>query len=895
MKGSKPVSRICFLPGDTLFFYQLSMYVSAHWVQQLEQISGMKSFHEAPGAYDKRRDRNLIIGSDHHWRSLVYPQLDQNPLIVSIVKPPLDVVLEHYWMTACGITDCCHIHPVEAQIHGMTIEMFLEDPACVDMWENPQWSALLKLNDVWLPGLEERISLEAQWKLICERIQQMAFIGLEDELEMSTDLCSFTFQHAFQPPAQEPGNPLGIHQQAVRSEVLSRPVMEKIQQKNELDQKLYQFTKKIVRDRFIAMAEELEQELRSVRQEGVGMRFLPVSTAAGYTQADMAVSEGVRRLRQWMLPAGSRRESTARKIFHLLQDRKNTGRSINGFDPMYLQYGPERWASDSASGTGGPPAGLSVRFTILVLSKSADPEEIGDTLRSISSQGYPLCESWLLPGEPGFSIRVPEGEQDVRHFKGVLPGGLSLHQIVEKAAGDYLLILQAGDRLRADALAILARELSENLSGVPIDMIYFDEVRFNQEEEPEPWLKPGKFSPEVLLSVDYLQHACISRHLLYGEWAESLFMEAEGAVRELDFRCVEGSLGVIRHLAQALVRSRSECQVQPGRNPSRNDILPVTQFLGRSGMKDAAVQVTGDGALQLNWALQSAPGVSIIIPSRNQYAVIKACVDAIHACTDYPDFEVIIVDSGSHDPRVRYFYTGLVRSGKARISHLQGEFNYSAANNLGAAHAEGDLLLFLNNDTKPLERDWLTELVRWLEVPGVGGVGAKLLYPDGTIQYSGTVLGMNGVAGHQFAGLPENANTLFGSAMWYRNVSALTGACMLVPRRIFLEAGRFNEGYRLAFSDVDLSHQIIKRGYRLVLTPFSRVMHKEGRSREAYVPVEDIKLALHRIGAAIGHKDPYYHPALSLVSSIPEFRSGKELSPLEIIARVLMKQSEELT
>ena len=197
------------------------------------------------------------------------------------------------------------------------------------------------------------------------------------------------------------------------------------------------------------------------------------------------------------------------------------------------------------------------------------------------------------------------------------------------------------------------------------------------------------------------------------------------------------------------------------------------------------------------------------------------------------------------------------------------KFNYSRANNIGARYARGEILLFLNNDVEILQPDWLEEMVRWVERPQIGAVGAKLLYPDDTIQHAGVVVGMEGHASHVFWGYHERQSGPFGSVEWYRNFTAVTGACLMIPRDLFEAILGFDEKYILAFSDIKICMRIRREGYRVLYSPFARLRHFEGKSRGYHIPQNDIQQGIDDFMPLVETGDPYYNPNLSYIERKP--------------------------
>jgi GT2 family glycosyltransferase len=204
----------------------------------------------------------------------------------------------------------------------------------------------------------------------------------------------------------------------------------------------------------------------------------------------------------------------------------------------------------------------------------------------------------------------------------------------------------------------------------------------------------------------------------------------------------------------------------------------------------------------------------------------------VSAKTEYPSFEIIIVDNASDDPATLNLLEQVSSEPDVRVVRYDAPFNYSAINNLAAGHARGDLFCFLNNDIEVIDGSWLSEMVSHAIRPEIGAVGAMLLYPDNRIQHAGVLLGPGGVANHAFCGLPAEAPGYFNRARLTQNYSAVTGACMVVRKQVFNQVGGFNEqDLPIAFNDVDFCLRVRAAGYRNLWTPFARLCHHESISR----------------------------------------------------------------
>jgi GT2 family glycosyltransferase len=221
------------------------------------------------------------------------------------------------------------------------------------------------------------------------------------------------------------------------------------------------------------------------------------------------------------------------------------------------------------------------------------------------------------------------------------------------------------------------------------------------------------------------------------------------------------------------------------------------------------------------------------------------------------------------EPATEALYQHFQTDPRFQTVHYREPFNFGKACNLGARHANGEFLLFLNNDTEILHADWLDRMMQWFELPATGVVGAKLLYPDGSIQHAGVIVGMGGLAAHVFNRLEEHTSTIFGSDDWFRNYAAVTGACMLVRKDLFDQAGGFDEKFQLNWSDVDPCLKIRKAGHRIVYTPLARLIHHEAASHQKRIPRSDFVRAGEKWLAAINAGDRYFNPNLSYGHAIP--------------------------
>ena len=293
----------------------------------------------------------------------------------------------------------------------------------------------------------------------------------------------------------------------------------------------------------------------------------------------------------------------------------------------------------------------------------------------------------------------------------------------------------------------------------------------------------------------------------------------------------------------------------------------VSSHLARRGR---AAEVTGRGGLSCYRVVFSAeprPAVSILIPFRDHIGMTRDCLDAIRRYTRGVDYEILLLDNWSVTPEAEAFCAEQANLPDTRVLRIAEPFNFSRINNLGAAAAKHDLLLFLNNDVLVRQPDWLSILANEvLAEPENAAAGAKLLYPDGTVQHAGVVLGIGGVADHAFRGLRADAPGYIAHAIAAREVSAVTAACMLIRREAFRQVGGFDEAeLGIAFNDIDLCIRLRNAGWRIVLAPECTALHQESRTRGDDFRADNLarfmrenQVMLERWGALLP-QDPFYN------------------------------------
>lgn len=449
------------------------------------------------------------------------------------------------------------------------------------------------------------------------------------------------------------------------------------------------------------------------------------------------------------------------------------------------------------------------------------------------------------------------------------------------ATGEWCALLDQDDAFSENALALVALEIERHPEA---GLIYSDEDKIDENGvRSNPFFKPD-WNPELFLGQNYINHLGVYRADLLREIGG--FREGFEGSQDYDLalRCVEKLRAEqVRHIPRILYHWRmvsgSLAAIPDAKSyakeAARRALADHGERIGRPGVVVPCPENTESHRV-VHALPDPAPLASIIIPTRDRLELLERCVESIRARTDYRPFEIIVVDNGSVEARTLAFFRRAEGENIIRVLTDTDPFNYSRLNNRAAAQARGDLLVFLNNDTEIDEPGWLGEMVSHALQPEVGAVGARLWYPDGTLQHGGVVLGLGGVAGHAFPHIPRGHPGYFNRAMLQQNCSAVTGACLVVRKAVFEELGGFDEvNLGVTFNDIDFCLRLAERGYRVVLTPYANLIHHESASRgHQRTPEEQAQFLreagyMQKVWATRLLRDPFYNPNLSL--NLPGF------------------------
>ncbi|WP_146604457.1 glycosyltransferase family 2 protein [Rhodoplanes roseus] len=589
----------------------------------------------------------------------------------------------------------------------------------------------------------------------------------------------------------------------------------------------------------------------------------------------------------------------ARRLYRLVVPRSYAA-WIRRYD---RPVAPQRLGSDARCGA--PPGGSPPTIDLL-MPEAGDPAGLAATATSLQRQTAP---DWRLlialgPATPPAALRaastVAEHDRRIRLVRTAPEPdsadadgfAAAANRLLAEADGSFVALLGAGDALAPDAVAAMQRAVARPdtvLAFSDEDVLRRSRLPWRRAVRADPWFKPD-FNPALMLGCDAVGRLAVLRRdrVVAVGGIRPGFCGAEEY--DLVLRYTRGlPAAAIRHVPRILCHRPAEVR-HPG-GWRRVDGAAAARRAAAEHLAAIGTVATLEpgpaGNRVVLAAPRTAPRVSVLVATTGRPAVAARCFHTLLKGTDYQALEVLVLvsEAATADPERAAFLDGLAADARVRlVVGPDRPFNYSEVNNRGAAQATGDVLCLLNDDTEALRPDWLAGLAARVAQPGVAAAGAMLLYPDGTIQHAGVLLGLGGVAGHVGHREPRGSAGPFGRLALEQDVAAVTAACMAVRTEVFRAVGGLDEGLPLAYNDVDLCLRIRRAGWRIVWTPAAELVHHEsaslGRHDTAHAIrfAEDVRLMRHRWGPDLD-ADPYYNANLSLdrayaLAFPPRQRSG---------------------
>jgi len=522
------------------------------------------------------------------------------------------------------------------------------------------------------------------------------------------------------------------------------------------------------------------------------------------------------------------------------------------------------------------------KISIIVSLFNTQEQYLVDMIESVSSQTYSNYELCLVDGSDKNHPNVrqicktyTQNDNRIKYRKVNRNIGISdrLNKAIDMSSGDFIGLLHQSDILHPSALY----EVINVICDKKADFIYTDEAFFSDKYYITlRHHKPG-YAIDTLCSHNYISHLTVfNKDLL--EKTGFFRTEYDGSQDyDLTLRCTNVA-SKIYHIPKLLYYRRDDKKnISPDIKRKIENISTtekvIKDFLKRQD-KPAHVEskIELPGFFRVIYELKERPKVSIIIPNKDSASILRKCISSILQKTTYNNYEIIIVENNSKEDAVFGFYEELKRYENIRIVSWKGEgFNFSEISNFGVYNSDGAHLLFLNNDVTIITPNWLEEMLMYSQRSDVGAVGAKLYYPNGSVQHAGLILGLGGLASHVFQSVQHDTIGYIGKLQIVQNLSIVTAACMMIKRKIFYEVGPFAPEFPNSFNDVDLCLKIRKAGYLIVWTPYAEAYHLESKSRGYNVGArkrlkhaQDVELFRKRWHNELSAGDPYYNCNFSL-------------------------------
>lgn len=527
-----------------------------------------------------------------------------------------------------------------------------------------------------------------------------------------------------------------------------------------------------------------------------------------------------------------------------------------------------------------------VTFSILVPLYNTPERFLREMIESVTAQTYGKWELCLADGSDDahdFVGRIcqeyRQKDSRIKYQKLAKNEGISgnTNECYKMATGNYIALFDHDDLLHPCVLFAYMQAICEK----DADYIYCDEATFKGNSINHMitlHFKPD-FAPDNLLANNYICHFSVfSRELLEsGELFRSQFDGSQD--HDMILRLTAKAKHIV-HVPRILYYWRSHKGSVASSIDAKTYAIDaakgaVADHLTRLGYRNFEIESTRAFAtiFRIKYALTSHPLISIIIPNKDHMEDLSRCVESIFNLSTYDNYEIVIVENNSETAEIRTYYEEISRHPRVQVVEYKGDFNYSKINNFGVQYAKGEYLLLLNNDTEVITPDWMEELLMYALRKDVGAVGAKLYYPDKTIQHAGIVIGLGAhrTAGHTHYRIPEANVGYMGRLCYAQDVTAVTGACMMVSKVLYEELGGLDENFAVALNDVDFCLRVREKGLLNIFTPFAELYHYESKSRGS--DKKDDKAVRYQMEAdrfrvkwadALAKGDPYYNPNFSL-------------------------------
>jgi GT2 family glycosyltransferase len=523
-----------------------------------------------------------------------------------------------------------------------------------------------------------------------------------------------------------------------------------------------------------------------------------------------------------------------------------------------------------------------IKFSVVVPLFNTPMKFLEEMIASVEKQTYGNWELCIADGsdeDHGYTKTIckKHARKDRRIIYKKLDKNLGIsgntNDCIYMSTGEYIALLDHDDLLHPSALF----EAMKIICSKDVDIIYTDEDKIdsNKKRFSEPHFKPD-FAIDNLRAYNYICHLLVFKKSLLNEVGLFNSMYDGAQDHDMILRLVEKSENIV-HIPKILYHWRKthdsmSKDIESKVYAFQAGIDAVSNHLKRCGL-DAEV-VSHDifpTIYRIKYKIVGNPLISIIIPNKDHIEDLEKCINSIVTRSTYLNYEIIVVENGSKTKDIFNYYNE-VKKGNAKVVYWSEEFNFPKLNNFGRKSAHGDYIVLMNNDIEIISPNWIEEMLMFCQRQDVGAVGAKLYYPDNTIQHGGVIIGLGGVAGHSHKYFPQNAAGYCCRLLIQQNLSAVTAACMMVKTSVFDEMQGLDQSFTVGFDDVDFCMRIRMAGYLIVWTPYTEAYHFESKSRgcagdtaEKKVHLnKDVTLFQGRWKRELAAGDPYYNVNLTL-------------------------------
>ena len=559
---------------------------------------------------------------------------------------------------------------------------------------------------------------------------------------------------------------------------------------------------------------------------------------------------------------------------------------------------------------------ISPKISIIVPMYNTKEKFFKGLIDSVIAQSYSNWELCLADGSPkqneNFKKYYEKDERIKYKFLGENKGiAGNTNEAIKMATGDFIALLDHDDLLAEYALYEVVYAINKFPNS---EFLYSDEDKIDENDNRyDAYFKPD-FAPDTLRCQNYICHFSIFKK----ELMEKLngFKENYDGAQDYDIFLRMSEITKpenITHIPKILYHWRVHSESTAKLNSHAKNYAfeagkrAIEDHLKRIGLEGTVLEGCIEGIYRIDYKVKGEPKVSIVIPNKDGKDILKTCIDSILEKSTYKNYEIVVTENNSETEEIFEYYKELLKIDNIKIANyntgklieneeecsleyskknerkdLKHEFNYSAIVNFGVRNSTGEYTIQLNNDTELITPNWLELMLGFCQREDVGAVGVKLYFPDETIQHAGIIVGIGGIAGNRFKSIPKNGHGYFAKESMIENLSAVTAACIMTPRKIYDEVGFMDENLAVAFNDVDFCLKIREKGYLVVYNPFVEFWHYESKTRgQENTPAKikrfqgEICRFEQRWPEILDSGDPYYNINLSLDTEVYHMKNIK--------------------